>query len=99
MLKAELSDEAAWACYESARRIIDYYGVNAQDRGRTYERDDLVFACTSTGDTEITVKGHTVLRVSLPGTGGQKVVWVPGEWVEEVDRIDQSIELGDTTGE
>jgi hypothetical protein len=94
MLRAEFSDEAATDCYEAALRILDHVGID-QDPGRSsdfraYREGDLEIARTNTGHVEVRYKDEVGLRVS-PHGAGEQAIWRPGDWVHEVNRIDQRI--------
>ena len=90
MLKAEFSDEAATACLLAAERILQRNGVPSENGEVTYKRGDLIFCRTNGNEIEIRYREQVGLKVPPEGSR-RPLVWLPGDWVHEVDEIDQQV--------
>lgn len=87
-------DETFKAVLNAAQLIIAARGVDAQDTARKeYTESGITIARTEVNEIEITVNGRVVFRVPLDDSHGRPIC-LPGEWIEEVNRINQSVAHG-----
>ena len=95
MSDARLSDEAFRDVLRAAKRIIVAHGQERYDSPRRiFSEGELNIARTGLNEIEVVFKGQLVLRIHSSGARGPQDVFVPGDWIGEVHRIDQSLPGG-----
>jgi len=89
-MRKDISEEAFAAVHDAANRIIDACGVADQSSLRTVLTEgDLVFT-KEIHSTTITHKGNVVFFAPYEHSG-EKPVFYPGDWIDEVERLNESI--------
>jgi hypothetical protein len=89
-MRKDMSEEAFAAVHEAANRIIDSRGLADQSSSRTvFTEGDLVFT-KEMHTTTIRYNGDVVFFVPYEHSA-EKPVFYPGDWIDEVERINNSI--------
>jgi hypothetical protein len=87
MFRAEFSDEAATACWRTARRVLRHYGKRDAQGHTAVIFGSLVVTENNGGDVEVRRDQQLVLRVPLGLTPNRPVRWLPGDWVRDLERL------------
>jgi len=90
MLQADLSGSSLAECLAAVLRVIDRRGIDSQHGTRAVRIRDYRFARTNIGSTQLWVGPHLCLSVPLADSS-EGLVWNPGDWVREIDQIDQEV--------
>lgn len=81
--------------FEMVKRVVEARGVRQPGEPlATYEAGDLTLARTSLNEYEVRTGARVVFRARHTGALSSDPVFEPGDWVEEVKRIDREIRKG-----
>ena len=92
VIKVEDSDETLAELCEAAKRIIKARGARLTEGARLEHKDgELTIARSEIDEIEITFHGHLVFRARSSGARSSDHLFDSGDWIKEVERIDQSL--------
>ena len=90
-MKKDISEQSFREVEEAAHRIMDAYGRTPIDSSsEKYENGDLVII-RHLETIIIRYKGHEVMHTYVPGEGKEVSTFYPDDWIDELERIDNSI--------
>lgn len=81
--------------FEAVKRITEARGVRVPDEPLTsYEEGGLEFSRTALNEYEVRRGGRVLFRAKHTGALSSAPVFEPGDWIEEVMRIDRDVRRG-----
>ena len=81
--------------FEAVRRVTDVRGEGlAGESLVTYKEAGVEFSRTVLNEYEVRHAGRLVFRARHTGTLSSEHVFEPGDWIEEVRRIDRDVRKG-----
>ena len=81
--------------FDTVKRVVEARGVRvAGEPLITYEEGGVEFSRTALNEYEVRSAGRVVFRAQHTGALSSAHVFEPGDWVEEVRRIDRDIRKG-----
>ena len=81
--------------FEAVKRVVEARGVRQEGEPLiTYSEAGITFARTALNEYEVRTEAGVVFRARHTGALSSDPVYEPGDWVEEVIRIDREVRKG-----
>jgi hypothetical protein len=81
--------------FEAVKRIVEARGVRVDGEPLiTYKEGDVEFSRTALNEYEVRHAGRVVFRAQHTGALSNAPAFEPGDWVEEVRRVDSEVRRG-----
>ena len=81
--------------FEAVKRVVEARGVRAPGESLiTYEVAGVELSRTALNEYEVRHSGRVVFRAQHTGALSSAPAFAPGDWVEEVRRIDSEVRKG-----
>jgi len=81
--------------FEAVKRVVEARGVRvAGEPLVTYEEGGIEFSRTALNEYEVRHRGRVVFRAQHTGALSNAPAFEPGDWLEEVSRIDAEVRKG-----
>ncbi|HEX8282580.1 MAG TPA: hypothetical protein VF588_04460 [Pyrinomonadaceae bacterium] len=81
--------------FDAVKRIVEARGVRREGESLiTYDEAGLAFARTPLSEYEVRTEAGVVFRARHTGALSSDPVFEPGDWIEEVRRIDREVRKG-----
>jgi hypothetical protein len=81
--------------FAAVKRVVEARGVRvAREALITYQEGDVEFSRTALNEYEVRSAGRVVFRSQHTGALSSAHAFEPGDWVEEVRRIDGEVRRG-----
>jgi hypothetical protein len=83
------------AVFEAVKRVVEARGVRQEGESLiTYEEGDVTLSRTPLNEYEVRTGAGVVFRARHTGALSSAPVFMPGEWVDKVRRMDLDIRKG-----